>query len=107
VEKQRLAGERNDRAWTRVEDYFTALARRRTARRKREPITRTQPETPRFSLSTLPFLVLIAALFVIAAAIMVAAWPGAWPEQKAAPAAHELGRAERGWFQEAEKEMNR
>jgi hypothetical protein len=107
VDKQRVEVQRDTRAWTRVDDYFTALARRRTARRQREPRPRTQPEFPRFSLSTLPFLVLMAALFVLTIAIMIAAFPGAWPQHKQRTATHQLGTAEKGWFQEAEKEMKR
>src|SRR5437764_7076608 len=51
--------------WTRVEDYLGALARRRTERRRRGPKVRTQPEAPRLLLSTLPFLVLLAAMAVL------------------------------------------
>jgi hypothetical protein len=107
VDKHRVETQRDAPTWTRIDAYFTALARRRTARGQREPRLRTQPESPRFSLSTLPFLVLIIALFVLTVAIIIAAWPGSWPQHKARTAAHELGTAEKGWFQEAEKEMNR
>ena len=107
MDKHRVETQRDAPAWTRVEDYFTALARRRTARRRREPLVRTQSESPRFSLSTLPFLLLIIALFVLTVAIVIAAFPGTWPQHKQRPAAHELGTAQKGWFQEAEKEMNR
>lgn len=85
-----------------------ALARRRTARKSRTGQPRTQPETPRFSLSTLPFLALIGALLILSVAIAIAAWPGAQPppprQQLASP---ERGVASRGWFQDAEKEMHR
>ena len=107
MDKERVETERDAPSWTRIDDYFTALARRRTARRQREPRLRTQPEAPRFSLSTLPFLALIGALFVLTIAIVIAAFPGAWPQHKQKAATHELGTAEKGWFQEAEKEMNR
>lgn len=95
--------------WTRPDEYVGALARRRTARRSRgENRPRTQPEAPRFSLSTLPFLVLFGALLLIAVGIMVAAWPGGGSQPKTQQvASREIGKAERGWFQEAEREMNR
>lgn len=95
--------------WTRPDEYVGALARRRTARHSRgEKVRpRTQPEAPRFSLSTLPFLVLLAALLLIAVGIMVSAWPGGGSEpKKQQVASRELGKAEKGWFQEAQREMN-
>jgi hypothetical protein len=91
--------------WTRPEDYLSALARRRTARRAREPRPRTQPEAPRMLLSTIPFLALIGALAVLAVSIMVVAWPGGQPRPQPRVAQHELGTAERGWFEEAKKEF--
>jgi len=107
VDEERLTTERPSRPWTRLDDYFAALARRRTARRARAPRPRTEPETPRFSLSTLPFLILIGALFIMAAAIIVAAWPGGWPAPQSVspPPRHELGTAEKGWFDRAKREM--
>lgn len=87
------------RAWTRVDDYLVALARRRTERRRREPKPRTQPENPRAGLSTLPFLALILALAVLASAIVVTAWPGRErPPPKPRPASAEPGTAPPGWF---------
>lgn len=112
MEKQRLARPNPEPPadkWTRVDQYFTALARRRTARRARDKIgPRTEPDDPRFSLSTLPFLVLFAALAIIAVIIMISAWPGAQPppRPKTVPP-HEQGWAPKGWYQEAEKEMHR
>ncbi len=94
------------RSWTRPEDYFTAMARRRTERKKREPkLSRTQPEAPRLLLSTLPFLALIAALAVLAVAIIITAWPGNHAPFKPRPAAHQQGYAPKGWFEEAKREM--
>jgi len=96
------------RSWTRVEDYFESLARRRTARRSRSPSARTQPEAPRFLLSTLPFLTLFVGLAVLAISIAIAAWPAGQPEAKKAQlVAHELGTAPKGWFQDAKREMHR
>jgi hypothetical protein len=68
---------------------------------------RTQPEAPRFSLSTLPFLVLFGALLLIAVGIIIAAWPGGGGEPRPASASHQLGTAEKGWFQEAQKQFHR
>jgi hypothetical protein len=96
------------RSWTRVDDYFETLARRRTARRSRQPKVRSEPEAPRFALSTLPFLALFVGLAVLAIGIAVTAWPGGQPQHKRATTAqHELGIAPKGWFQEAQKEMRR
>jgi hypothetical protein len=94
-----------DRNWTRIDDYFEALARRRTARRSRGLPARTEPETPRFALSTLPFLALFAGLAVLAVGIAVSAWPGNQPPPRPHAARHEQGIAPKGWFQEAQKEM--
>lgn len=94
------------RAWTRPDAYLGAMARKRSFRRAHGEKRRTQPESPRMLLSTLPFLALLALLGVLAVAIMVVAFPGSQPEHKPEPVvAKEQGRAERGWFQEAEREM--
>jgi hypothetical protein len=95
------------RNWTRVDDYFEALARRRTARRSRRPAPRTQPEAPHFLLSTLPFLALFAGLAVLVVGIAISAWPGGQPQPEFRAAQPERGVAPKGWFQEAEKEMRR
>jgi hypothetical protein len=94
--------------WTRVEDYLSALARRRTERRRREPKLRTQPEAPRMLLSTLPFLALIMAIAMLAVGIMIIAFPGAQPQPQPQlrPVAHQQGVAAKGWFQEAQKEFH-
>ena len=105
-DKEDLAPPPPARGWTRVEDYVEALARRRTARRSRAAKPRTQPEAPRFALSTLPFLVLIAALAVITVGIVLAAWPGERSQPKPRSTAQQLGTAEKGWFQEAEREFH-
>jgi hypothetical protein len=92
--------------WTRVEVYLGAMARRRTERRRREPKPRTQPEAPRLMLSTLPYLVLIGALAVLAIGIMIIAFPGAQPQPPPRPATHQQGVAGKGWFQEAQKQFH-
>jgi hypothetical protein len=96
------------RAWTRPDAYIGALARKRNFRRARRERPRTQPEKPHLLLSTLPFLALLALLGVLSIAIMILAFPGSQPipAPKAAAQA-EPGVAERGWFQEAQKEMRR
>ena len=107
-EKQKLAPSAPDRVWTRAEDYISAKALTRRLRRARRDALRTEPERPRLLLSTLPFLALIALLAVLAIAIMIVAFPGNQPIPKPKPPAQkELGVAERGWFEEAKKEMHR
>jgi len=93
--------------WTRPEDYLGAMARKRTFRRDREGRDRTEPESPRLLLSTVPFLGLIALLGVLAVSIMVVAFPGLQPQHQSAPAVHhEQGVAAKGWFQEAQREFH-
>jgi hypothetical protein len=106
--KGKLAKPAPAHEWTRVDDYISALARKRTFRRARRPRERSQPEAPRMMLSTLPFLALLVLLAVLSVAIMVLAFPGNQPPQRPRPiTAHEQGVAQRGWFQEAQKEMHR
>lgn len=94
--------------WTHADDYVTALARRRTERRKREPkARRTQPESPRFGLSTLPYLALFTALALLTIAIAVLAFPGSQPQPKPQVAEHQAGVADRGWLQNAQREFHR
>lgn len=93
--------------WTHPEDYLGALARKRSFRRERRGGDRTEPESPRLSLSTLPFLALLALMAVLAVAIMIAAFPGSQPQQASTPVAQkEQGVAPKGWFQEAEKDFH-
>lgn len=106
-EKQRVAIPPPPRAWTRAEDYIGAMARKRSFRRSTREHIRTQPERPALLLSTIPFLALIGLLAVLAVAMMVVAFPGAQPKHKPQQvAAHEQGVAQRGWLQEARKEMH-
>jgi hypothetical protein len=94
--------------WTRVDDYVSALARKRAFRRARRPRERSQPEAPRMMLSTLPFLALLVLLGVLSVAMMVLAFPGNQPAPRTRPAAaHEQGVAPRGWFQEAQRDFHR
>jgi hypothetical protein len=93
------------RPWTRIDDYVVSLARARSARRARAPKPRTQPEEPRFLLSTLPFLLLMTAMLIVTLAIFLIAWPGnrPQPQQKVEP--REQGVAKRGWLEDAEREF--
>lgn len=93
------------RGWLRVEDYFEALARRRTARHQREPARRrTQPEDPRLLLSTLPFLALISALIVLVVGIAWLARPGREPIRQAPSAEQrEPGTAPPGWIERSKR----
>jgi hypothetical protein len=107
-DKQRLASPAQDEAWTRPEAYVVAMARKRGFRRAHAEKLRTQPESPRLLLSTVPFLLLIGLLAVLVVAIAVTAYPGSQPELKPTHvAAKERGVAERGWYQEAEREMKK
>jgi len=93
--------------WTRPDDYIEALALRRTFRRKRRGRERTEPESPRLLLSTVPFLALLGLLGVLAVAIMVAAFPGTQPTAKAPPPPpRQQGVAAKGWFEEAQREFH-
>ncbi len=104
--KERVTESPQAPRWTRTGDYIEALVRERDARRLRQPGPRTEPETPRFSLSTLPFLALLGALAVLSIGIMVAAWPGSAPKPRTTVALKEQGYAAKGWMQEAQKEMH-
>ena len=106
-QQEKLASPEPEGAWTKPEAYLSALVRMRTFRRAHREMPRTQPERPRLLLSTVPFLVLIVLLGVLAVAIMIVAYPGNQPVQRPKPVPHQQGVAERGWFQEAQKEMRR
>jgi hypothetical protein len=106
--KEPIASPAPDQAWTRPEAYIGALARKRTFRRSRERRQRTQPEAPNILLSTLPFLALIVLLAVLGIAIILTAIPGSHPQPRPRQvAAKEQGVAERGWFQEAQKQFHK
>ena len=95
--------------WTRPEAYLGAMALKRTFRRRRPPPeARSEPESPRLMLSTLPFLVVIGLLGVLAVGIIIAAFPGTQPPIQAPQLAQrQQGVAPRGWFQEAERDFHR
>ena len=94
--------------WTRPEEYLGAMARKRSFRRGRRARGRTEPESPRLFLSTVPFLALMALLAVLTVGIVIAAFPATQPRTGQLPVAQkELGVAPRGWLQEARKEFHR
>jgi hypothetical protein len=95
----------NARRWTRIDTYMEALARRGAARRRRQIAARTEPETPRLMLSTVPFIATMSVLAVLIVLFAVAAWPASQPEFRPKPVQKEMGTAQRGWFQEAQKEF--
>lgn len=106
--KQRVADPAPEGAWTKPETYIGALARKRRFRRAHGEKQRTEPESPRALLSTVPFLALIGLLAILAVAIMILAFPGSQPQPRPKPPAQrEEGVAQRGWFQEAEKEFHK
>jgi hypothetical protein len=97
------------RRWTRADDYVVSLARRRSYRRTREPEpSRSEPDVPRFALSTLPFVALFAGLAILTVGIAYFAWPVAQPDRELAQVMpREPGTAAKGWFQDAEREFQR
>ena len=93
--------------WTRPEAYVESLARQRHSRRASRARLRTEPETPRLLLSTVPFMALIGLLAVVAFAIILMAMPGSAPQTRhPQAAAHQQGVAERGWLQKAQKDFH-
>lgn len=93
--------------WTHPEDYLRAMAQKRTFRRSRRRDARSEPDSPRLLLSTVPFLALLILLGVLAVAIMVIAFPGSQPLQKTPQLVQrEQGVAAKGWFQEAQRDFH-
>lgn len=106
MDKERVTESPAERKWTAPDAYVEALARRRTFRRAHRPGERTQPEFPRFVLSTLPFLALLLALAALSIAIMFLAWPRSEPQRRPQQLAKEQGYAPKGWLEEAQREMH-
>ena len=93
--------------WTRPEAYVEALVRQRSSRRASRARLRTQPESPRLLLSTVPFMALIGLLAVVAFAIILMAMPASAPKSRPPQAAaHQQGVADRGWLQKAQKDFH-
>jgi len=107
MDDERLASPRSGGGWTSADDYVAALARRRTARKSRQPDPRDQHEAPRFPISMVPFVALMVVLAVLVIATIIIAFPGNQPQPKPRQlAAHETGYAPKGWLQEAQKEFH-
>jgi len=106
VGKERVTESPAGRRWTEPDAYVEALARRRTFRRSHLEKERTEPESPRFALSTLPFLALLVALGLLSVAIMFLAWPKPEAQPRPQQLAKEQGYAPKGWLEEAQKEMH-
>jgi hypothetical protein len=105
VDKHRLAHPRGQQ-WTRADDYMAAMARKRTARRNRAYKDGGEWHSEHPAIRVWPFMILVVLLGVLGVSIMVLAFPGSQPQHKPpAPAQHELGTADRGWFQQAQKEF--
>jgi len=93
--------------WTQPDDYVVALARKRTARKARDPDPKDQHEASRFPVHMLPFVALMIVLAVLAIATFLTVFTESRPEPKAKQlASHERGYAPKGWLKEAEKEFH-
>jgi hypothetical protein len=89
------------RNWTRLDDYLdlTRLWGRSGQRRRRSRLRpRTEPSAPRLlSLGMLPFVLLMAAMAVLAFLVILAAVPGkSYPDRP--PPEPEKGTAPPGWI---------
>jgi hypothetical protein len=94
--------------WTRPEDYLGALARKRSFRHRWRRSGQGEREVARLMLSTVPFVALLSLLGILAVAIMVTAFPGSQPQVKAAELPQsEQGVAQKGWFEDAQREFHR
>lgn len=86
--------------WTRLEDYLDLgrLWRRAGRRHRRRMHPRTEPSAPGLlSLGMLPFVLLFAAMALLAILVIIAAVPGKhYPIRPAPPP--ELGTAPPGWL---------
>lgn len=98
---------RSSSGWTQPDDYVAALARKRTARKSRDPNPRNQHQASRFPVHMLPFVALMLVLAVLVIATILTAFPGSQPRPKPKQvASHEQGYAPKGWMKEAEKEFH-
>ena len=106
MDDERVASPRAGHDWTRPGDYVTALARKRTARKSRDPNPRHQHEASRFPVHMWPFVALMVMLAILVVATVFIAFPGNQPELKPRPPEKlEKGYAPKGWLQEAQKEF--
>ncbi|WP_338501682.1 hypothetical protein V6R86_02215 [Sphingomonas kaistensis] len=93
------------RVWTRPEDYWPPRRSRRSGRRSFksfQPAANDDEEAaPRPFLDVIPYAALMIGLAVLAAAIIVLAWPGRpapQPAQPREPIEVEIGTAPKGWI---------
>jgi hypothetical protein len=107
MDDRRMVRPRSSSGWTQPDDYVAALARKRTARKSRDPNPRNQHEASRFPVHMLPFVALMLVLAVLVVATILIAFPGNQPRPKPKQAAQrEVGYAPKGWMKEAEKEFH-
>jgi hypothetical protein len=86
------------RNWTRIDDYLDRLWGRSGERHRRRLKPRTEPSAPRLlSLGMLPFVLLMAAMAVLAFLIILAAVPGKRYPDRPPPKADQ-GTAPPGWI---------
>ena len=97
---------RSGSGWTRPDEYVAALARKRTARKSRDPNPKDQHEASRFPVHMLPFVALMIVLAVLAIATILTAFPGSQPQLKPKrPRATNGATPPRAGCKEAEKEF--
>jgi hypothetical protein len=107
MDGKRMVRPRSGSGWTQPGEYVAALARKRTARKSRDPNPKNQHEASRFPVHMLPFVALMIVLAVLVIATIVTAFPGSQPQLKPKQtASHEQGYAPKGWLKEAEKEFH-
>ena len=106
MDEKRLVRPQPGHDWTRPDDYVAALARKRTARKSRDPNPKHQHEASRFPVHMWPFVALMIMLAILVVATILIAFPGNQPDLKPRAAEKpEKGYAPKGWLQEAEKEF--
>ena len=107
MDDKRIVRPRSGSNWTQPNDYVAALARKRTARKSRDPDPKNQHEATRFPVHMLPFVALMIVLAVLVIATIMIAFPGSQPEFKPMPVdQRQQGYAPKGWLKEAEKEFH-
>jgi hypothetical protein len=91
-------------SWTKIDAYLRPM-RRPKARPALPP--RTQPETTKALLTTLPFAALLFGFMIMSISIALAAWPPSQPQAVApVPATREPGFAPKGWLEEAKRDFH-
>jgi hypothetical protein len=107
MDHKRMVRPQSGSDWTQPDDYVAALARKRTARKSRDPNPRNQHEASRFPVHMLPFVALMVVLAVLVIATILIAFPGSQPRPRPQQVAErEVGYAPKGWMKEAEREFH-